>query len=145
MDLRIGGESDAARIRTLLVDSGLPVEDLDAAQVDFLVAEEGGETFGVIGLQSFGQVGLLRSLVVDSGGRGKGTGSTLVDALESHARAAGMCQLVLLTQTAEPFFAARGYAPIARAAAPHAVQGSAEFRSICPASATCMSKDLQPR
>jgi amino-acid N-acetyltransferase len=145
MDLRIGGESDAARIRALLVDSGLPVEDLHAAHVDFLIAGEGGETFGVIGLQSFGQVGLLRSLAVEAGGRGKGTGSTLVDALESHARAAGMRQLVLLTQTAEPFFAARGYAPIARDAAPQAVQGSAEFRSICPASATCMSKDLQSR
>ncbi|UNK49774.1 arsenic resistance N-acetyltransferase ArsN2 [Lysobacter sp. S4-A87] len=145
MDLRRGGESDTARIRALLVDCGLPTEDLDDTPVDFLVAGEGGDTFGVVGLQSFGQVGLLRSLAVHADGRGKGAGSALVDALESHARAAGVRQLVLLTQTAEPFFAARGYAPIARAAAPAAVQGSAEFRSICPASATCMSKELQPR
>jgi len=145
MELRNGGESDAARIRTLLLDCGLPVEDLDTAAVDFLIAGEGAETFGVIGLQSFGDVGLLRSLAVHADGRGKGTGGALVDALESRARAVGMHQLVLLTQTAEPFFAARGYLPIARDAAPPAVQGSAEFRSICPASATCMSKDLQTR
>ncbi len=145
MELRMGGESDAVRIRTLLVDCGLPIEDLDSGPIDFLIAGEGGETFGVIGLQSFGRVGLLRSLAVEARGRGKGTGSTLVDALEAHARTAGIGQLVLLTQTAEPFFAARGYAPIARDAAPQAVQGSAEFRSICPASATCMSKDLQSR
>ena len=55
----------------------------------------------------------------------------------------GMDQLVLLTQTAEPFFATRGYAVIAREAAPAAVRRSAEFRSICPASAICMTRQLR--
>ena len=72
-------------------------------------------------------------------------------ARQRHRRRAGRCprvaracqgigQLVLLTQTAEQFFARRGYAVIAREAAPAAVQHSAEFRSICPASATCMTQ-----
>jgi amino-acid N-acetyltransferase len=50
---------------------------------------------------------------------------------------------VLLTQTAEVFFANRGYRRIGRADAPQAVQASAEFRSLCPASAVAMSRVLR--
>jgi N-acetylglutamate synthase-like GNAT family acetyltransferase len=47
---------------------------------------------------------------------------------------------VLLTQTARDFFAHLGYRVIDRSEAPEEVQGSEEFRSLCPASATCMVK-----
>lgn len=142
MDLRIGGESDAARIRTLLIDSGLPVDDLETAAVDFIVAVDGSDLCGVVGVQTFDGTGLLRSLAVRPGARGAGAGSALVDALESRAQATGVRQLVLLTQTAAPFFSKRGYVVIARDSAPAGVQVSEEFRSICPASATCMTKYL---
>ena len=50
---------------------------------------------------------------------------------------------MLLTTTAASFFAKRGYRPLARDEAPAAVRATAEFRSICPASATCMGKSLE--
>jgi amino-acid N-acetyltransferase len=129
-------------VRTLLADAALPVEDLDGAAVAFLVATDDRDAIGAIGLETFGDVGLLRSLVVRTRARGGGIGGRLVDALELHARQRGLRQLVLLTQTAAPFFAARDYRVIERHAAPAPVQASAEFRSLCPASATCMSKHL---
>ncbi len=58
------------------------------------------------------------------------------------ARAARITELVLLTQTATEFFARHGYRVIERAAAPQDMQGSEEFRSLCPGSATCMAKSL---
>lgn len=96
-------------------------------------------------MQGFGEVGLLRSLVVDARRRGTGAGARLVGAVEARAMGRGVRQLVLLTQTAAPFFARCGYARIERALAPAAVQDSTEFRSICPASAICMSKILEPQ
>ena len=47
---------------------------------------------------------------------------------------------MLLTQTARDFFAHLGYRVIERTEAPEEVQGSEEFRSLCPASAICMVK-----
>jgi hypothetical protein len=49
---------------------------------------------------------------------------------------------VLLTQTAKRFFEHQGYRVIDRGEAPKDVQGSEEFRVLCPASATCMAKTL---
>jgi protein-tyrosine-phosphatase len=54
-------------------------------------------------------------------------------------------QLFLLTQTAQRFFEHQGYRVIDRQSVPRDVQGSAEFRSLCPASAVCMAKDLTQR
>ena len=142
MELRTPKEAERAGIRALLIDSGLPVDDLEAAAIDFIVAVEGDRLDGVVGLEPFAGVGLLRSLAVAPAVRGTGAGIALVQAVESHARSRGLEHLVLLTQTAAPFFARRGYEVIERTAAPAPVRDSAEFRSICPASATCMSKHL---
>ncbi len=130
------------QVRSLLADAGLPVEDLDQSAVRFIVATDQDALIGAVGLETFDGVGLLRSLVVHADARSQGLGGQLVDALEAHARNAGLRQLVLLTQTAEPFFARRGYRRIDRQTAPAAVQASAEFHSICPASATCMTRLL---
>jgi amino-acid N-acetyltransferase len=142
MNLRLQLPYEREAVRSLLVRAALPVEDLDSADVRFIVASENDELVGVVGLQQFGRAGLLRSLAVRQDLRGSGIGGKLIDALESLAREGGLDQLVLLTQTAASFFAARGYRAIDRVDAPAAVHGSAEFRSLCPASASCMSKQL---
>jgi amino-acid N-acetyltransferase len=144
MELRSPRHDEPEGIRTLLQENGLPVEDLDTATIDFIVACEQDRPIGVVGLQRFESAGLLRSLAVQPNARRAGMGAALVRAAESRAQAAGLQQLVLLTQTAERFFASRGYAAIARDAAPTPVQDSTEFSSICPSTATCMIKQLDP-
>lgn len=142
MSIRPALPSEHALIREMLADNDLPVQDLDAAEVAFFVADAGGTAAGVVGLQTFGQTGLLRSLAVRAEHRGGGLGGRLVAEAEREARARGLAQLVLLTQTAADYFASRGYRRIERAQAPVAVQASAEFSSLCPASAACLSKSL---
>ncbi len=133
---------DLDEIRRLLERNGLPTADLDRSQPFFLVAREGETLLGAAGLEVYGATGLLRSIVVADSQRGKGLGRGLVDSIEKAARKKGLQELVLLTETARDFFATLGYADIARDRAPAAVRESAEFRSLCPQSASCMSKRL---
>lgn len=142
MQVRAALPTEHAAVRELLTASELPVQDLDTAAVAFLVADDNGALAGVVGVQAFGAVGLLRSLAVRPEYRRTGIGDRLVAAAEHDAQARGLHRLVLLTQTAADFFSKRGYRPIERAQAPTAVQASAEFQSLCPASAACLSKQL---
>jgi amino-acid N-acetyltransferase len=64
--------------------------------------------------------------------------------LERHAARHGVERLVLLTTTADAFFAGRGYAITERNTLPDDLLGSAEFRSLCPASARCLARRLPP-
>lgn len=121
--------------------AGLPTGDLTPDHLA-LAAESDAGLAGVIGLERFGDVALLRSLVVSPGARGAGVGRALVQALESSARAQGFRELWLLTIDAGAFFSGLGFIERDRDSAPHAIRGSAEFSSLCPADAVLMSKDL---
>lgn len=147
MNIRPATPQDGERIRDLLADAQLPVLDLDQgapdqSHVEFLVVEDANGIVGAIGLQAFGNVGLLRSLVLAPSIRGAGHGSRLLDSLETTARDRGVSELLLLTETAAPFFSKHGYVVADRGGAPESIRGTAEFRALCPATATCMSKRL---
>jgi amino-acid N-acetyltransferase len=134
--------SDLAVIYRLLEQEGLPMSDLVAAKPQFVVLSDGGAIVAAGALERFGTAALLRSVVVAGERRGEGLGRDVVRELETTARGAGISQLILLTQTAAEFFTAQGYRTIERGEAPPAVQGSQEFRSLCPSSAVCMMKTL---
>ena len=141
--LRAAAPDDHARIVALLMQAGLPAADITQDGLrDFIVALDAGEVIGAVGLERYGDHGLLRSLVAAPDWRGHGLGTALVDAVEARARSLGVGSLSLLTETAAPFFAARGYAAITRTHAPAPVQASTEFSTLCPASSTCMHKTI---
>ena len=141
--IRAATASDLDLIRTLLEGDGLPASDLEAVRPGFLLACAGTQIAGAGALERYGEAALLRSLVVAAAWRGHGLGHRLVKSLERQARAAGVRTLVLLTQTAQEFFARLDYQVIAREQAPAALRSSSEFRSLCPASAICMAKSLR--
>lgn len=134
--------ADLDAIRALLESAGLPTSDLVSARPEFVAIRERGALVAAGALQRFGPSALLRSVVVSAERRGAGLGHSIVLALERAAREAKIERLILLTQTAAPFFGRHGYRVIDRNDAPADVQGSEEFRSLCPSSATCMVKDL---
>jgi amino-acid N-acetyltransferase len=141
--IRASRAADFRAVRELLCAARLPVEDLGSAPgLRFWVAEEEGRIVGAIGLESLGPAALLRSLVVAPSRRGQGLASTLIATLEREASAHCVEVLVLLTQTAEAFFKRHGFAVIEREYVPDEVRHSAEFQSLCPASAVCMTKTL---
>jgi amino-acid N-acetyltransferase len=140
--LRAGTEQDTSYIRALLARSGLPTSDLEASQPQFIVLCEGAQIIGAGALQPFGSIALLRSVAVEPQRRGSGLGRMIVRELERRACASDIAQLVLFTQTAKRFFEYQGYQEIDRRQVPQGVQGSEEFRTLCPTSATCMVKVL---
>ena len=139
----IHARPDPATVRALLAAAGLPVADLPAAHLDdFWGCREGTALIGVIGLETYGAVALLRSLAVAPDRQGRGLGAALLAHAERAARQRGITALYLLTTTAEAFFARRGYVRIPREAAPPALHRTAEFAALCPASAACLRKAL---
>jgi len=99
----------------LLQAARLPTEDLTAAHCDdFFYAGPAAEPTGLVGLEIFGDIALLRSLVVAADRRGTGEGAALLEHAETQARARGVRTLYLLTTTAEPFFTRHGYARVPR-------------------------------
>lgn len=142
VSLRSVGAADMEPIRELLARSGLPTSDLSTARPEFIVACDGERIIGTGALEHFGIVALLRSVAVEPFRRSSGMGRRIVGELEQRARSAGVKDLVLLTLTAQDFFARHGYVIKKRSEVPAAVLSSAEFRSLCPASAVCMAKGL---
>ncbi|SRR5690606_3620658 len=127
----------------LLQRAGLPSEDLtDEHLKQFFVAGDPDSPLGIVGLELSPPHALLRSLVVDAQARGRGLGSRLLAHAEAHARSRGVRSLYLLTTTAAAFFAAHGYAFADRSEAPSIIRSSAEFTSLCPATAAFMVKHL---
>lgn len=127
----------------LLHEAGLPTEDVTVERLSF-VAEKGSELQGVIGMESFVAIALLRSLVVSKEARSAGIGLALVSALESTCIADGVKELWLLTIDADRFFLKLGYVVRGREEAPESIRSTEEFSSLCPGDAILMSKPLRP-
>ncbi|HEY7697646.1 MAG TPA: arsenic resistance N-acetyltransferase ArsN2 [Vicinamibacteria bacterium] len=127
----------------LLQDSSLPVAGVAENFGSFLVARaKDGRLVGCIGLEVYGDVGLLRSLAVASSERGSGLGTKLVAELLDLARSKGVESLYLLTTTAESYFPRFGFERLSREEADPKLEASAELQGACPASAILMRRRL---
>lgn len=141
VEIRPARSEDLDAARSILEDAGLPTTDLTVKHLAY-VAESGDRFVGVIGLELYGAIGLLRSLVVSANARAAGVGRRLVTALETSARGQGMEALWLLTIDADPYFERLGFAVMDRSTAPAAIRNTAEFAGLCPDNAILMSKGL---
>ncbi len=133
--------SDVKHVKRLLHAAGLPTDDLQADMLAY-VAEANGLPIGAIGIETFGSMALLRSLIIDSEFRGGGFGSFLVERLENLARNRGVSELWLLTIDADAWFQKLGYRAMSREHAPAEITATAEFSSLCPDDAVLMQKRL---
>ena len=131
--------SDLSQIRWLLNLRNLPSEDITPELLaSFLVCRDAIGVVGVIGLEYYGTVALLRSLVVADGFEGRGLGGRLMGAATHFARRRGVRWIFLLTTTAEAFFERFGFRRIPRDCAPRCIEDSSEFKSLCPSTAALM-------
>lgn len=142
MKIREATNSDLDAVESLLSASDMPLDGVRENFSSFVVAEDKGEIAGVIGLEKFGSVALLRSVVVSPEYRGSGVGRRLVEQLLEKAEKAGIEEVFLLTMTAEKYFPRFGFAPTTRSAVPAAVKASAEFQGACPDSAVVMTRRI---
>jgi amino-acid N-acetyltransferase len=132
-----------AAVRRLLEEARLPASDITEAHLEhFFGCGADGALEGVVGLELYPPVALLRSLAVAAQSRGRGLGNHLLAEAERFAKARKVKEIYLLTTTAERFFARAGYERIPRDAAPAAIRRTQEFSSLCPASSVVMRKRL---
>lgn len=134
--------ADRGPILELLAANKLPSEDISETLDHFWVALENGQVVGAIGLEMYGQYGLLRSMVVADASRGKGIAARLVGSLEDQAAKKGIDEIFLLTETAPDYFLRHGYRETARETVPEPLKASSEFSHVCPASARIFSKTI---
>lgn len=129
-------------IIAILSAEKLPIDDLPEKLDNFLVAVEHETIIGVVGLEVYGNYGLLRSLAVPSEYRNRGIAGRLIDELKMLAGQQGIRDLFLLTETAPEYFIRQGFKKITRDEVPEEVKQSSEFSQVCPASAIVMKKSI---
>ncbi|MEL6614493.1 MAG: arsenic resistance N-acetyltransferase ArsN2 [Bacteroidota bacterium] len=145
--IRPAASGDWPAIVALVSASGLPTSDLTEAHVaHFLVAPAAsGAVRGCAAVEPYGDHCLLRSVAVAPEARDQGLGGALVDVAVARAADLGIATLVLLTDTAEVFFRARGWAPVERSDLPLAVRQSSEFSGSCCACAASLWRPVPSR
>jgi amino-acid N-acetyltransferase len=134
--------SDAAAVEGLLAAAGLPLEGAAEALSRGVVARDGDALVAAAAVERYGPAGLLRSVVVAGDRRGTGLGRAIVAAAEDLARAEGIRELYLLTETAIDWFPRLGYEVVDRAAAAAVVGESIEFTTVCRDSGVPMWRRL---
>ena len=145
MKIRKARQSDLTAVEQLLLARKLHLDGVRDHFMDFIVAEDNDGIEGAVGLEKYDSIALLRSAVVAPPHRGSGVGRQLVEHLLERAEEAGIDELYLLTTTAENYFPRFGFVPTTRAAVPHELKSSAEFRGACPDTAIVMKRQLGAR
>lgn len=138
----IDNEKAFNEFKTLLKSSGLAADDLDFSK-DLLVGYfEGNVLVGTGGLEVYGDHGLLRSLSVKMGIRGKSVGTNITEYLIDEARERRLKAIYLLTENARGFFEKRGFRDIPRDSIPESLKASSEFSPAKPHATLAMVLDL---
>jgi amino-acid N-acetyltransferase len=127
---------------TLLQKNKLPVQDIAAGQQHFWVATANGIIAGAIGAEQYGQYALLRSMATDVAHRNNGIAAQLVQQVFNFAQQQNFKAVYLLTETAEQYFAKKGFEKVNRDDTPESIKQSTEFAGVCPVSAVVMKKDI---
>lgn len=135
---------DFEKVVDLLAESELDISDLKQPCIRLFQIGEKGQIAGVGGLEIYGDQALLRSVAVRKDFRGKGFGKMLVIQIEKVSILSGIKSLYLLTTTASVFFQSLGYQHITRNDFAEPLKQTAQFKGLCPASAVCMKKELDP-
>ena len=133
-----------ATAAALLERAALPTDDLadGTARLWSVHDASSGAMVGCFGLELADPEALLRSVVVRPERQRQGLGTAVVELAEATARDLGVRRLVLLTEDASAFFERLGYREFDRAEACEPIRQTEQFRTLCPASAACLSKSI---
>jgi amino-acid N-acetyltransferase len=138
IQFRAATSADEPALRQFLEAEALPADDVTTSKQAFILAIEEGRIVGSVALEIVGPDALVRSLAIAPAHRGHGLGAALDGRAAGLARTMEVATLYLLTTTARDYALRRGYEVVERGEVPPGVAGLPQFRSLCPASATCM-------
>lgn len=129
------------KVETILISLHLLVSDLqEADHLQLFGIHLDRHLIGIVGVEIYETVGLLRSLAVIDTYRNCGYGQALVTHAETWALQRGVKTLYLLTTTATNFFRRLNYEPVPRSEAPTSIAGTTQFAGLCPGSSIFMRK-----
>ena len=140
--VRVAG-ADLDGVQRALEQAWLPADDIREDITEIYRLDDEAGAIGFAALECFGESALLRSVLILDHRRDEGAGTDLIHRIIDLSRARGIGHLWLLTETATSFFGRLGFRAVVREAAPEAIRNTSEFRTVCPASAQCMSLDLR--
>lgn len=129
-------------VKDLLQKSNLPYNDIDEHFDNFVISLYKNKIIGVMGIEPYNKVGLVRSLAVNNDFRNKGIASKLLEKIIDYSKSKSVEEIFLLTTTASGFFFKFGFKIIDSDKMPDEIKNTSEFQDICPASSICMKKDI---
>lgn len=100
---------DLEQIYELLEEFNLPVIGINDHIENFYFMKVRGQVVGVVGLEIYENIGLLRSLAVKSSYQGNKIGHKLVDHMIDYAKNIPLDRIYLFTETADTWFERFGF------------------------------------
>lgn len=140
--LRKAQENEYRAIIHLLASNALPTADIYEKNISLFVGVQKDEIIATIGIETYGNVALLRSLCVKEGYKNQKVGEKMLSYLIALCQHENIEALYLLTTTAEDYFMRQGFTKIERENTPQSIQQTREFKDICPSSAVIMCLKL---
>ena len=146
MTIEHASAASLPEILALLSVADLPPEGVKEYLDGFLIARnDSGKLVGCVGLERYGELGLLRSAAVSPEFQGRGIGSKLVRRLLEKASRDGVTEAVLLTNTAKDYFQTQfGFQEKARADYQQRLADSPEWNLPRCSSAAFLALKLDP-
>lgn len=123
-ELVIEQTRDLARVRELIAGAGMMTEGIDWPAACYLLAYDGDEVIGVVGVEAKIDAALIRSLYVKESTRKRGIGAALVAAARKAAHTRGAAHLYLLTKDAGEYFVRLGFEPVGLSRVMYAMAGA---------------------
>jgi N-acetylglutamate synthase-like GNAT family acetyltransferase len=108
-ELVIEQTRDLVRVREMIAGAGMMTAGIEWPAACYLLAYDGDEAIGVIGVEARLDAALIRSLYVKESMRRRGIGAALVSAARKAAHTRGARHLYLLTKDAGDHFARLGF------------------------------------
>lgn len=140
--LKNAQKSDIEIIEEILKKESLPYQDVNFENIKFYKAFDNTNFIGIVGLEKFTDVALLRSMVVLNEFKKMGYGREICKTLKNLAKIEKINELYLLTTTAKTFFERLGFKIITRKNVPDSIKSTTEFSTLCPDTAICMHINL---
>lgn len=138
LDFILLKSEDILFIKNLLSQNDLPNQDIEDNNVKIFALKEDNNLIGTIGIEEYGKIALLRSMVTDEKYRGQGYGKILFDEIIKYSKNKRINELYLLTCTAHKYFEKLGFQELSRNDVPKEIKKTKQFSELCPCSAVCM-------
>ncbi len=119
---------DKNQIRRLLSKCGLPTLYIHRYLKSFIVAKAAEKIVGVIGVEVYGRVGLLRSMCVDQAYRGQGIAKMLHRKILTYVQLQKVGRLYVFTLNAAKFASKLGFHKIDKKRIPKSIRSTWQFR-----------------